>query len=180
MSAIPLAALRPHPQDETDLRWRFQFADGEMGLKSMFPQQMQQLQLGGGRRGTHTPIQRDPDPRWVAAATRAREIDRALELVADEHRHVLRACYGVGQSPELHAYGDLAGLVLWAGTDRYQRARTRRTIVDWLARLAQRAKKDVAVARVHAEIVRTAEARLMAAARAYGGAKRDVRRRRHG
>lgn len=172
---IDLATLRPAPQDEADLRWRFTQADGDMGLRSLYPGMVLKLQLAGGP--PPTPVLRELDPRWVAAAERARLIDRALEQLQPQHRNVLWACYGDHQLPELHAYGDLAGLIPDVAADHHRRSRTTRTLADWLARLARRAKKEPAAARTHAAITREAEALLAQAARAYGGARREVRKR---
>lgn len=180
--------LRVHPLDESDLRWFFNEADGDMGLRSMFPQQMQQLQLGGGRRGTHTPVIHEPDGRLVAAATRARLVSRALEGIGTRYTGTLRSAYGRLEHAELHGFQELAGLVVYtaAAARLHRRSRTVRPVPDWLARmylLAQPTKKKPAnpdAQRIVWEVRSEAEAQLIDASRAYSRAKRESARRRIG
>lgn len=180
-----IADLRLSSQDEADLKWFWTEADGDLGLKSMFPQQMAQLQIGNGARGTHTPKQLEPDGRLVEAATRARLVSRALETCRPEHVRILRAAYCESVFRPIRVlYGELAELVTRTDAARqaYRRSRTTRSLEEWLTRLAARAEKGEAEPRRIVYQVRgEAEARLVAACRAYVGARRrwvDINRQR--
>ena len=171
-----LAELRLSSQDEADLRWFWTESDGAMGLRSLFPAQIAQLQIGAGRRGTHTPVQHELDGRLVEAATRARLISRALETMPRGHVLTLWVAYGEStHRPLVVLYGDLAELVV--RTDAAQRAhrksRTTRALEDWLTRLAARAGRGEAEPKRIVYAVRNeAESKLVAAHRAYTEARR--------
>lgn len=178
---MQLKDLRLSSQDEADLRWFWTESDGALGLRSMFPQQMAQLQLGGGRRGTHTPIQREPDRRLVEAATRARLISRALETIHQEHVRVLRSAYGDSvHRPLTVLYGELSELVVRTEAARraHRKSRTTRSLEDWLVRLVRRADRGEQGAKHTVYAVKAeAEARLVGAARAYSESRRRWARR---
>ena len=182
-----LAELRLSTQDEADLRWFWTESDGAMGLRSLFPAQIAQLQIGAGRRGTHTPVQHELDGRLVEAATRARLISRALETMPRGHVRVLRAAYTETRHQPLRPiYGDLAELVVEtdAAQRAHRRSRTTRSLTDWISRLAKRAGKGEAEPKRILYLVRSeAESKLVAAHRAYTEARRrwlrTVPRRRH-
>lgn len=175
-----LSSLRLSPQDEADLRWFWTESEGHLGLKSSFAAQVTNIQLGA-RRGTWTPIQREPAGALVAAAARARQVSRVLEAVDRQHVLVLLAAYGEAAHPQLQAaYGELAELVTrtTAARQAHRRSRTTRPLSDWLQRLARRADKgELGPRRMVADIRAEAEGRLVAAARAYTDARRRQRRR---
>lgn len=184
-----LLALRVRPGDESDLRWFFTEADGDMGLRSSFSAQMTQLQMGGGRRGTYVPQQREIDGRLVSAATRARVISRALEAIGRGYSYTLRCAYGIPAHPELHGFQELAGLVADtpAAQRLHRRSRTKRPLPDWLARMRLQAhplsdKKvpDLEAQRIVYEVRVEAESQLVAASKAYTLARRETARRRAG
>ena len=168
-AARQITDLRPHPQLEADLAWYFREADGDMGLCSNY--QGMVLKLQAPRASSGRPPS-GPEGRVFGAATRARRISRALEVIGKARSDTLRMAYDGNAPAELHAYHELAGLVLEEGAPVHRRSRSRRSLVQWLARLAQRAPKDAVAARWLAEVRSLAEVRLMAAARAFEGARR--------
>lgn len=172
-----LAELRLSSQDEADLRWFWTESDGAMGLKSLFPAQIAQLQIGAGRRGTHTPIQHEVDGRLVEAATRARLISRALECMPRGHVRVLRAAYGDAHHHQLRPiYADLADLApeTDAAQKAHRRSRTTRALAEWLIRLAKRATRGEQEPKRILYLVRSeAEATLVSAHRAYVQSRRQ-------
>jgi len=181
-----LVSLRPSPQDEADLRWFFTEADGEMGLKSTFGGMVHQLQMGGGARGSYTPVPREADGRLLEAATRARLISRALEACGREAAAVLREAYSalpVELAELFPAFGELAALVVSTpAADRmWRRSRTNRVKVAWLVRRSLQARKgDPSAGSQVYELRREAEALLAGAARAYSRKRVELLRRSRG
>lgn len=190
---IPLAALRPDPRVEQDLRWYFQFSEGEMGLRSNWEMYAREGMFLTRRRSTYS-----FDVNTVHVDTRAADrelaIRRALTEITPEQRGTLFAAYAdlkevvkswpacsENEVAELTlAFRDLAGLAPAAAFELHRKSRTTRPIVDWVLRAARRAKKrDATAQQIQAEVMRIASARLLAAVRAYTGAK-HAQRRRHG
>lgn len=189
MSPIPLSSLRPDPRTESELRWFFTAAAGEMGLRSNWEAYAREGMYLTRRRSTYSVDIASimPDLR---GAHRASPIMRALNELEPEQRGILSAAYGdlretmkawpaltENQAAELTlAFRDLTGVVPWAAQEAHQRSRTTRPVVDWLIRLHRRAKSDRAAAAAKAEVVREAEAQVMAATRAFSAAKKLRRR----
>jgi len=175
---MELADLRPHPADEAELRWRFNEAEGEMGRQSTFGGMVAGIERGGRNRGA--PTSRDPDSRALAAAGRARVVDKALAAIGTELAGVLRAAYSElpAEYRPLTAYpGDLPGLVVTAEAARrlYARSRSRKPFLTWLARLPARVRAgDLTARAAYGEITVQAEAALGRAGRAYSVVRRGA------
>jgi hypothetical protein len=188
-NAIPLSALRPDASLETELRWFFQCADGEMGMRSNWEAYAREGQFLTRRRSTFS-VDIHAFHLDLRGAHRELPIRRALQEISADHRAVLFSVYadlvdvtkawpelGPNGRAELYAaYRDLAGLVPFAAVLEHRRSRTTRPVTDWLIRIAKQSKKSPPAAVQRAAVVREAESRLMAAARAYQSARRALRR----
>jgi len=104
--------LLADPRADSELRWFFADADGDMGLRSNFPAMVTSLQMGG-RSGSVTPVSVELNDRWFEAATRSRLCRRALEAIGPVRAHR-------------------------AARDAHQRSRSARSLEEWLYRLAWR------------------------------------------
>lgn len=166
-----------------DLTWFWTEADGDMGLCSSFGPMVAMLQSGGPTGGR--PIMEIPEHQ-LHAATRRRVIARALEQLGEtipEHRSVLETCLGRGgYRPELGAA--LAAPLTTAARRAWRSSASARPIVEWLARLYQRARhgcgEHPAVDRLLVTTIeREAESLLLEALREYAAVRRgqDVCRR---
>lgn len=86
-------SLTPHRVAD-ELSWRWQSADGDMGIRSNFGAMVTMLTMGGPSGGR--PIM-DIDDHCIASAAKVRHIDRALARVPKGERALLRALFA---SPE--------------------------------------------------------------------------------
>lgn len=156
-----------------DLHWRFQEADGEMGLKSNLGGFIGMIERGLG--GSSATRDCEPDGRAVAAAARVRRIDQALaaagQLVDVPVMDLARLHFG-----EDRRFGTwLPNLVEVTpeALAAHERCRSRRPLRTWIVRLAskiargtaEQADKDVAAA-----LVRAAEGLLLEVGAAYSHA----------
>jgi len=189
-TVLYLQDLRPDPFVERDLRWYYNCADGEMGLRSNYLPMVQQA-MEGPKRGTVSCAPPDGfDGHLVAAAQRARFIRRALQRLSRGHQDTLRDAYleqlledaigrdeqGRSALQQLEAYGALAGLVGLSPTARQEHAgsKTKRPLGEWLERLA-RPSAGAKPRTICAALRREAEARLAAASKAYVQAAKEFR-----
>lgn len=177
MTVLDLAQLRPDPVDEADLRWYFNEADGDMGLKSSFGPMVARLEAPLSRGGA---LIVDIDERKLNAASRARTVKRALECLPLDAQHVLRAAYTARpdspQRPDaLKRWRDLAGVVeaSEAAKATHKKSRSTRPFLEWLERIVK--PSATVSARAWAlEVRREAEGRLMGAVRAYTASRAHV------
>lgn len=180
---MDLANLRlPHAM-QAELRWVFSEADGDIGLTSNYGAMVGLLEVGS-RSGSSQPAAYEIDVERIEAAGRERRIRLALDAIGHRHAQVLRVQYGPGRAPELPAFGELAGLAMFtsAAHRAHQASGTNRSLPDWLARLAERVRRNRAASDVRDlmvvnEIRREAEALLVAASGAYARARRAACRR---
>ena len=91
-----LSLLRLHPRDEAELRWYFQCAEGELGLRSSFDTIISAAQ--GGKNKGSKPV---GAARKFAisvgqhnAAEKARRVERRLTAMTARDRRTLAAAYG--------------------------------------------------------------------------------------
>jgi hypothetical protein len=171
----------PDRRAEADLIWFWAWSDGEMGLRSSFGAMTARLQVGGRTGGR--PIT-DLDERCIEAATRARLISRALELLPGLHRRALRYAYGP-DARELPGLGVAAPVALLspAAMLAYRESRSDRPLEEWLVRLCWRAHRrqgesparDRCTVRA---IALEANATLARAVQAFASARRSMPSRR--
>lgn len=90
-AGIPLGALRPDPWVESDLRWLFTEASGELGLRSSYGAMVAVLQGGGGGDAEAATV---AEERRVEASVRARKIEAVLHRIPRRLQAALRAYYG--------------------------------------------------------------------------------------
>lgn len=168
-----------HPVDEADLRWRWTLAEGEMGLRSSFPGFVAQCQVGAGR-SSLKPVE-EIDSRCVEAASRARLIDRVLELIPrDDVLRLHRVFHGRLDDLE-QQWGPAAALLLEspALVELHRKSRSQRPLREWLLRLGRRATGEPPVMVAKAFDLRMRlEAELTASCERYAAASREVRQRR--
>lgn len=121
-----IAALHPHVTDE--LTWRWQYADGDMGLRSNYAPMIAMLECGGPTGGR--PIL-DIDEHCLQAAERARHIDRALAALSQCDQGLLYAVLG---SPA----GDASVLLGLSQVARriHARSGSQRPLGEWFGRLS--------------------------------------------
>jgi len=129
--------LLADPRADSELRWFFADADGDMGLRSNFPAMVTSLQMGG-RSGSVTPVSVELNDRWFEAATRSRLCRRALEAIGPVRAHLLFCAFGGCR--EVAPFGRTTGVVplTRAARDAHQRSRSARSLEEWLYRLAWR------------------------------------------
>lgn len=180
-----LCDLAVDPRTEAELTWRWRWADGELGLKSNFAAFQAMLEIGGPTGGK--PPADIPDHQ-LAAASRTRRIDRALEDVGPQRAQVLRACFGP-DATKLRGLGFASGVAPLTLAARRAWVAYRSSLSApgpdvpscleaWLVRLCDRASRSSARGSdrlLVVEIRREAEAAVVAAARAYSSVRR-VRR----
>ena len=131
-----LEALEHDRPAEAALRWFWNEADGEMGLRSSFPAMVARLECGGATGGK--PIMEIGDHR-IEAAGRARIISRALGELPERQRRVLCAAYGpyARELPGLGAAAPVAPMTE-AAQAAHRASGTDRSIEEWLVRLCAR------------------------------------------
>ncbi len=117
-----------HPRVAEELAWRWQMADGDMGLSSNFAPMVAMIERGGPvgwRPGD------DIDERALCAAERARLIDRALAALSTGERDLLSALCA---APEI----DRPALLRLSRTARalHRCVCATRPLDDWFERLA--------------------------------------------
>lgn len=117
-----------HPRAAEELAWRWQLADGDMGLRSNFAPMVAMIERGGPvgwRPGD------DIDERALIAAERARLIDRAIASLSTRECDLLHALCA---APEI----DRAALLRLSRLARalHRRARSSRPIDAWFQRIA--------------------------------------------
>ena len=141
MKLLALAQLAIDPRAEADLRWFYTWSRGDMGLRSSHPAMVARLQVGGRTGGA--PIM-DIDERRLEAATRARHITRALDLLSDSQVRVLRAAYGP-YARELPGLGQAAPVAPLTNSAMHAHAasHTDRCIEEWLVRLCDRVQSGI-------------------------------------
>lgn len=186
---LDMAGLRPNGNTESDLQWYFNTREGEMGLGSNFGAVVHRIETGG-RGGSSASPNRGYDARKLAAADREAPIKSAIESLAGYHQDTLRYAYcartlldhhGREAHTRLVAYGSLAGLVVVSPTALKEHDASKRTLTEWLERVAKNARRYVTQGKIFNAINREAEERLMAGAGAYERAARAVLRSgRHG
>jgi hypothetical protein len=149
-STLPLSELAIDPRVEAELRWYFTEADGDMGLRSLFPAMVARLEVGGRTGGR--PIT-EMDDRWLLAASRARRISRALELLAaadlrradapppaDRRVGDVQVLHCAFRAPEqdLPGWGSLTGVLPLSrrALSAWCSSHSTRTFEEWLFRLA--------------------------------------------
>jgi len=165
---------------EADLRWYWNWSDGDLGLHSSFPAMVARIECGGRTGGA--PIT-DIDERCLEAATRARRIARALELVTERQRRVLFAAFGPGAYllPGLGRATPVAPLTP-AAQQAHLASGSSRSLGEWLVRLCWRLaqadpKAAGAVDHVTIRAIESqAEAMLRDAAGAFASAQCITRR----
>jgi hypothetical protein len=175
---LDLAAARPDPRDEADLRWYLNESEGAMGLRSSFGPMVARLEapMSHGR-----PIMELADHQ-LKAATRARLIRRSLEALAPEHQLVLRSVYLARRDTPAHPdalrrWRELAGLVENSEAARaaHRRSRTPRPLAEWLERIVRASASPTA--RTEALVLRRQlEGDLLRAMRAYAEARKTIYR----
>jgi hypothetical protein len=198
---VYLADLRPEPAIESEMAWYWNVAR-ETGEKSNFLAMVQRC-MEGAPKGTVSRAPSDGfDGKQVAIAGHRREIERALEMLSAEQQGVLRDAFRAQllveaveaelpaglEPPErkkrvraalkaLAPYGPLAGLVILAPATRatHVASKSKRSYVDWLARLA-RPGAGAHARNTCGALKREAEARLNAATRAYAAAAKQWRK----
>lgn len=169
LDAFDLRSLRPHPADEQALRWLWNEAEGEAGLKSNLGAQLEHMRLGLGRRARGTQVT-EVDDRRLEAADRARRIEQRLARVPREHRRTLEAAYGVGltraQEDTWHwlAIGTTYSVALLLLSAQRLRA-TRAKVANWRSPSTpeQKAAAQAGLSRLRTE----AMVALVAAGRAF-------------
>lgn len=180
---IDLADLRPDPHVEAELRWYYNVAAGEMGMRSGFASMVARIEVGAR---TSSEPSTEMNPRFVEAASRARLIKKALDQLGEADRRVLLEAYreqvlvdahGREALQQLAAWGAVAALVALSAEaqHKYRASRTTRPYLEWLARLA-RPTAAGAARTICSALRREAETRLARAGRAYAAAARQVRR----
>ena len=155
-----LAMLDADPETEGDLRWLWELADGDLGLRSSFPAMLVQLETGGPPGAGCGVIKTELDPRALEAAQRCRELVRALEKAfgggwrATWEIAVLRRGLAQEEARRLPALGPYAGAavysptavrgweVYWARLERVT-CLCPRTLEEWLVRVAWKARGRV-------------------------------------
>ncbi len=156
-----------------DLRWYWcGEAEGEMGLRSAYGAMVARLQALGARSSTL----RELDPRCIEAAHRARRIARRLESLDAASRGVLLSAYGLRTDPPKDLEPVVSLVLRMPETEELKGLlRSSRPIQEWFFRLRRRVSRGEGrpgEASMLAGLLRTAEARLDAAERAYLGLAR--------
>lgn len=123
---------------ERALKWFWQSADGEMGLRSNFGAMVAQLEGGHTGGGDLDDVEQRMLMR-LEAAGRARQIRRAFENVPGAHLWILRAVFGSG-ARELPALGAVAPLAPYtrAALEAHAASGSDKTIEEWIVRLCHR------------------------------------------
>jgi hypothetical protein len=161
-------------EDEADLRWYWNEAEGDMGLRSNFAAMVACLELGGPAGGL--PVHDDEEGR-LKAAGRERRVRRAIELLSARDVTILVHAFGSG-SRKLPPFGRATGVVPLTAAARltWANSGTTRPLGEWLVRLVcrvhgglgNRPAQDRALAQT---IRREAESMLLGAMRAYAAAR---------
>lgn len=176
---IRLSDLHMNPRDEADLIWRYQCADGEMGLRSSHESLCMLAMIGS--QSTRIEDIGWKDPRQLEAARRARDIDIGLRRAGPEAERVLRAVYGERLRQHrlmLGSYGNIADLTAEASA-QHQAVRSRRPLSGWLDRLNSKlasGRATDAEKRTGLALRVAAENFLVAAGRRYSGVRVHERR----
>ena len=136
MKLAKLEAKEHNQSAEADLRWFWNEADGDMGVRSSFPAMVARLECGGATGGR--PIMEIAD-HCLEAAGRARIISRALHELPEHHQRVLGAAFGpcAHELPGLGMAAPVAPMTE-AALAAHKASGTDRSIEEWLVRLCAR------------------------------------------
>jgi hypothetical protein len=174
---IYLEDLRPDGQTEAELRWVFNEADGDMGVRSNFMPMVARIQCP---RDAAAVTSYEADWRQVEAASRDKVIRQALERVGGGKARVLELAYtelSHDAAQRLEPLGRVAGVVLAlpATIAAHAKSQTDRPLVEWLGRIAKRSA-SVTTRGICAPLTREAEALFFDAVAAYRKARGKARR----
>ena len=174
---IRLSDLHLDPRIEFDLIWRYQSADGEMGLRSSHESLCLMAMIG--TQSTRLEDIGWKDPRQLEAARRVRNIDLGLRRAGPDVERILRTVYGERLRENRLMFGPYGNVVDLAdeAASQHQAVRSRRPLSRWLDRLntkmahgrATDAEKKTAQAlRIAAEQFLVTAGRRYAAVRVHG------------
>ena len=163
---IALHAIPPRVADE--LTWRWQEADGDMGLHSNFASMIALLERGTSGGGPRSAIA-EIDERGILAAAKVRHIDRALARLRERDVDLLFALFG--------APVENWAALLWhipAARRAHASSGSRHCLEDWVAGLFGHieAHADAPACQVAGAIQRQASVLIACAARSYAEARR--------
>jgi hypothetical protein len=138
-----------------DIRWLFNYAEGEMGLRSNFASMVAQLEGGG----FHHSASYEMDERAISAARRAREVGQALQRCAGWAAVVLGLAFRcTGGEQRLTC-------ALVSAAQAHKRSKSRRELPDWLEK--QRRSKDQTKNRTWAKLRAEAQGLIREASLEY-------------
>ena len=125
-------------QIEEDLEWFWNWAEGELEAPSNYMAMVNAIRMGPSNGAGQTPD--GIDNGRLAAATKVRLINRALERLDPLHQRVLYAAFGpfALELPILGKAAPVAPLTTSAQS-AHQDSHTTRSIEEWLVRLTHRA-----------------------------------------
>ncbi len=129
--------FQEHRSAVSDLRWYFNHAESECGLKSNYGGMIYRLAMGS--HGSETPTY-EIDDRMLETGARSRRIERALKAMDSGPREVLWLSYGAPWPADLGDYGEIAALVPHTpgAQEAHRLCGTELPLVEWLGSISRR------------------------------------------